>query len=223
MIIELCGLPGGGKTTVVEGLRSKGISFLTRKELLRTGKHTYIDHFLFYITRRGKKRKRLKAILAYAACYRHSTRKYIYKLLALSEALDENRDKDIIMDEGLVQLITSVPYDSSIRPDTLDLIWDSLFKDIADDYHIVYCDIDIKSAEKRILGRGRKDDRYRKAAQSRREELLGIKKKNIELVRDALKDRLAGVYSINMRDAPEVNTEKLSRIFEKSQKNEDVH
>ena len=210
MIVELCGVPGCGKTTVVEELRrKKNISFITRKELLKTQKHTYIDHFLFYFNRTGRSREQLSAILRYARNYDHRTRKYIYKLLEMAEAVEQNEEKDMILDEGVMQLITSVPFDEGIKDGTLDEVKGILTDIILKKYYLVYCDLAPEKASERIVRRGRRDDRYRTAGDDRRVALLKAKKDNLEYVREYMSDRLAGTLILNMEDETESNAEKL--------------
>lgn len=210
IIIELDGLPGSGKsTTVNEAIQTLNKSFLLRSELLKWPLPKKSFRFLAL-----KLRIWANLFVHFALIKMPQKTTYFRRLVDLLLRIyffcyNEPDDKTLLLDEGIVQYLSSLAYDKSIF---LHFGLNRLIKRVFRDFNItvVYCIIPLTESAKRIKNRNRPGDRYNVENEDRQSYLLQKKKDNIEAI---LKLFPGKVYEMNMTMNQNENAETLAGIL----------
>jgi len=225
LLIEMSGLPGSGKTTLIEKiLEHNEFKQAVTKEVInykldKKRKNGRIKIFLVAFFSRGNLILNLLIVL-YTLNYKIKIDRlkfayyfieyhYLYHL----ETLDE-KNKIILIDEGLLQLITSIPHDVLIKKNR---VYNSLIKSLRKKYHnmvFINCDIEKKIAFERINKRSEKNHRFDGKDAEGLKKLLNIKEKNIISVREIFQKKKNGI-SINMLNSEKSLIKEILSFIEK--------
>lgn len=219
MIVELCGLPGCGKTTLVSELKKAYPNFeiYTRNEIVGNNILFYkVIHRAIGITADkiypAGYYEKAKACLDFLSEYDSRDKRFMYKMLEQDRALRLNKSKNIILDEGLFQGITSLPYDKIIdNRDTLDKALCKVF-DGELDYKVVRCKLQTDIIIERIRKRNRQD-RYSNPDDAVLKELLDVKEKNTDIVFEKMNDVNVMTATLDMGQDILDNIKKIYEIF----------
>jgi len=188
------GLPGCGKTTLVDGIVQKlnnmGYSIITEKELYANNSflHKIVDMVCSFLCMRTCLFN-LKLIRILLPCIRMKCKIYVFKRYMklikynkrIDRALKYNVYGYIITSEGFVQMFISIfdfmPYSEKIERMIEE--YSQLLKRIMPE--IVYCNIDINTAIERIKIRNDPRDSFLGVLDESRRFILGKRKKNNEI------------------------------------------
>ena len=120
----------------------------------------------------------------------------------------------MILDEGLFQGITSIPYDKNIMDiDKLKIVIEKIF-DGELDYRVVRCRLDTDTVISRIRQRNR-NDRYSNPDRRELEKLLEIKENNTDIVLQNLNIGKDKIYELDMSCDTSENIKKLFELIKK--------
>ena len=192
LIIEFVGLPGCGKSTVVESilpiLQNEKV-IITRSDFSRTigimRRYPILAPFvtMYYLTK--PKYRELKSNLFRFALQFPIKKQgliYVVYVIVLYELIQKNinRSKIIILDEGIIQFLSSIPHDISIDNNILlhNLVLN--LKSVLGYFLFVECDLSIETVIERIKKRNRQD-RFSHDNNNIRSLLL-TKKNNLNLL-----------------------------------------
>ena len=209
MIVEICGLPGIGKSTVTKPfIDSKNIYGL--RDCL--GKRFYNNKKRDIIKFLYPKHlpKDYNEIISFLNNYPQCDEKFKDRLLFLYEALkrNDNSDKFFLLEEGAVQHITSLPHDMDISHDnTAEPVIDKL---LAKEDAIIYFEAPIDMVYERIQKRNRSGDRFLDSNTDSAYKLLEIKKKNIE---SCLSKYTGRIYRLDMTSSANQCSDELAKII----------
>jgi hypothetical protein len=209
MIIEFCGFPGAGKSTLVDEIENR-IAAKDRKELLK------LDHKLKYFWRviRFSKKDWLlnrdeKFLYRFSVRYPDCDLLFVYRLLKLYRSMQMHKQEEIyLLDEGPIQYLTSIAYESEFE-DTASLKQAANMM-LRSEKIVFFCECPLDIVVERIRQRDRKNDRYNIADESRLRELLAVKISNIRFL---LKYYEGPVYYLDMEAPLSVNVEKVMQVL----------
>lgn len=223
MVYELCGIPGCGKSTFSAALfackdspRILAKNELVDNKFMKQYKkvHRKYGNFLDTLVNQAE----LRALLidfakAYTCSQNDSVNKMIYeKTLELSLALRMKGNRKIVLDEGFVQFISSIPYDNEVEADDNFFKMMSYLIDVKN-YRVIDCEIDFEVAANRIISRNREGDRYLSADIDDIVRLLEVKKRNINYIIELLFPR-QNIIKLNMMDGLDENIDKIKAWLE---------
>ena len=214
MIIELCGLPGCGKSTLSKELLKKwraeaaGETVYDREDVLKRNlAFRAVDRALFDKCSVGKRKELIEIIHKNARHDSDWERRYIHRLLELTEGMRRKSNENIFLDEGLIQYITSLAYSNPLIPgEELECLIERVFPDDTD-YYIINCDISVETAIARVKQRNRRNDRYAVDNEKMQKKLMSVKKENIDILLNSKMLKRKKILSINMMDEAEKNAE----------------
>ncbi len=193
LVIELAGLPGCGKSTLWERLRTR---------LQQTGRNVYTYSDLMrrepLFVNRGIYFQLLKWHPQTAACMRRleeycasapedRKREYFKKEFTelyyrVHAAAHIRGDGIILLDEGMIQNFTSLFF---TRPIPAEASMGKAVKNIVsvkDSFFVVKCNISVDESITRLKKRARENDRYRRLEREALREALLVKEHNIDYV-----------------------------------------
>ena len=227
MIIELCGLPGCGKTTLANEL----IRYINDNELLTDvfdrqkllKRNNYFRRVIRRFNQRlykfflnGKNRKNLDLIYKTAMHDSLAESKYIFRLMEISRAINKNTNNNYVLDEGIIQYISSLSYKKSILDNENTNTLLSTLLPHREDYYIIYCSLPVEQTIKHLKKRNRKQkhDRYNIEDTELQQKLLDIKKQNIEIILSQPFMKHKKYLCIDMRDSIDSNIMKITNFIE---------
>lgn len=207
MIVELIGLPGCGKTTVqlaiLENRTFTGYNFVTRDEIVQesiiynwkwTLKIMHLDPRMWKLI---KSVNALKKQLPYA----EGRQIWINRFLVMSWAILRNSKENLLLDEGIIQYVSSILHeDSALEYDKVQAVLNCFRGQIGMGY--IWIDTSEQICLQRIRQRNRSNDRYNKIESD--EELLRMlqfKKENIMAI--------AGMADVKFKLTSDGNMDKL--------------
>ena len=216
VIIEFCGTPGSGKTTIcdeVERLLSEK-GYRVRNLQKRMYPANYLDKLMVRIKRylfcSYSKNKRLKQALEYLTPYlpKDSLINWPERILESFYRMEKARRAGIqvgLFDEGCIQFITSVFHDKAVVSDIEPFV--AVLKEEMYRYDtlLVDCLIDEEENYQRLAERDKPDDRFLKAGEAGCKQLLERKRKNIEIVLNMIK-----LQRIMTMETSEIETEEAA-------------
>lgn len=211
-IIELIGLPGSGKTTLINTMLNDytvSTNVTTRNNMFqRKLPYLWLKQYKLYFCLFF----RLQYIMRKSAM--KQKRVYIKRLIRLVIYLtyyeEKDRDSILLLDEGIVQYITSLEYEHDLTADVLS------FAELLLSHYcpiIVDCQIPVAIVEERVRIRNKKGDRYNLQTQNCLRNLLIQKRKNLDLITNVY---YAPGYSLDMTDSVEHLTKSLYEIVEEN-------
>lgn len=216
MIIELCGLPGCGKSTLFKELKKKWKEegekepIYGREEVLKRNLAIRaLDRVLFDKYSVGERKELIRIINDNARHDSDWERRYIHRLLELTEGIRRMEGKNLILDEGLIQYITSLAYGSHlVAGEGLDNLIKKVFpKNV--EYYIINCNIPVETSIERVRERNRKNDRYDVGNEETRKKLMSVKKENIDILLNSKVLKNKNILNLNMTDASDKNAETV--------------
>ena len=211
-IIEFTGLPGCGKSTVIDmAVTEKEHQYILRDQLLSEviPRKWIKQHIILFCLR-------VVLTLYSFQCMMPKKRKYSARLENLLKHLyyykSKHNDKLLILEEGIVQYITSFAYDTVLRDDFwMKMLIKHLFRSF--DIVVVNCNVPIEESARRIKERNKKGDRYNIDDEFRQKKLLEIKQKNIEYIMQYFNGT---TYQMDMSNEPSLNAVALTKILEEN-------
>lgn len=214
MIVELCGVPGAGKSTLLNKLISKNqsVKVYTREDVYDRRKiERTIRYFIAKFIGVGPDIKLYKIIKTLSQQYPSCTERYEKRLFGLIIVLKCSRDKLIILEEGLIQYVSSIAYEEelSINEAFNDMM--SIIRTF-EKYKIVFCDLDTEECIARIKKRNKEGDRYNLEDYTRITKLLELKKGNIKRVIESMHISEACILEINTKETLDENVKKLQQF-----------
>lgn len=221
IIIEFCGTPGCGKTTIcdrveeellqqgiqVRNLQKRGFPVTYRDKIRER-----IERFRFrnYVPNRRLK-KALGVLLPYydKNSLIHWPNRILESFYKAKKA--EKAGIEVgVFDEGCMQFITSVFHDKAI-PDEMQSLVDALCKELYQNRALfVGCRIDLKENYERLERRGRPDDRFLAGSREENLALLKTKRDRIDTVLGMLKQQM--VIQVEAKDTEQAVREILEVI-----------
>jgi|SRR5699024_8461497 len=202
-IIEFNGLPGVGKSTLcnslINELSNKSILIADLGDIVFRNQKTKLDNY-FYIMKVIFSIKRINfnmAVFKFTLDYRLSKSNIVYalRLIKLYNKLKTSMEKDefkyIILEEGIVQYITSIPHDKLIRKnENFYKLCDIIKKDFEDILQI-NCLLNVTELLKRIRNRNSLKNRFDTLPEDELKRVLKIKNENIKLVRNIFNNEIS--------------------------------
>lgn len=209
MIVELCGLPGAGKSTLADDI-SKRIMVKNRTSLLQ------LDHTLKYKWKVIKFTGRdsvltedEKNLYRFSREYTNYDSKYIYRLLNIYRAIKKHNKNDIfLLEEGPIQYLSSIAYDTNlVEAASLNQAINIM---TAHESVVIVCECPMDIIVNRIQDRKKKGDRYNFDDTIKMKELLQFKKENINFL---LKHYYGSIYYLDMTKPISENLNRLMQIL----------
>lgn len=215
-IIELNGLPGVGKTTicnsVVQNMRSSNIVIHTKQDiyenylslsrlrkiiphigiLLKFRKYLFYWYVLKFASDYGFDKEILNRIRILL----------LYNYL-INQHLDKNLSDILLLDEGLIQQLTSIPHGRIIKINRNTIRLTKYIHRRMNHTMYVNCFLDLEKARYRIQNRINHKSRFDKVNNERLLSLLNIKMQNLKYLRCFLQPDVS--LSINMDSSVEEN------------------
>lgn len=202
ILIEFCGTPGCGKTTlcdaVEEELLEKGykVRNLQKKSFPATIKdkiQVVINRFCFrYYLPNRKLKKALEVIKPYLA--QDSLINWVDRILETFYRIKKAEKAGVeigVLDEGCLQFITSVFHGKTVSQDVQTLI-DVLVEELYKNRSVVFdCKIDSEENYERLVERNKPDDRFLAGTKEESICMLKQKRQNIEIVYEMVKKQHA--------------------------------
>ncbi len=202
-VIELCGNPGCGKTTigkeVLNCLRKQGYNAydyneIKEKKSLKNIRYLYGVNSWILLSRLikfGLKNGLNKKLLIYSI-------KITLLINYIKDNLNNKKIDYLLFDEGIIQYITTLSHNRTIGEEI-----NPLSKMIRDnynnnDYYVFSCILDIEENVKRINTRNRQGDRFVVDNIMKQKELLIKKNNNINFVLTKIKPKK--MYCLNSND-----------------------
>ena len=198
LIIEICGNPGCGKSTMGKSIQAKlekqGYKIInlymkifykilwSKSFITRARNKLYV-----YKSRKYFKNSELMKALSVIRPHvdRDSYDIWSDRILELCYGMIEAKRKGfeiVLCDEGCLQFITSFYHDKEIGDEVTQLVLtlkNMLYKD---NIYLMNCRIDIDENYSRLLKRNREGDRFLAGDEAQVKELLSIKQRNIDKV-----------------------------------------
>lgn len=194
-IIELFGLPGCGKSTLTRSilsiLQGEYPGIVLRRSDISGQINKYWDRplclFLCLVLKLLKPTnyKTKTFLLKYALSFPLNRYSIIYLLYTVMvvDLYRNNKTQIIVLDEGIIQFLSSIPHDNVIKKvELIERITNSI-NEIPFDALYVECQLDLDSTMYRIKQRNKKD---RFAYKDSLGELLMIKETNLALISNAI-------------------------------------
>ena len=212
VIIELTGLPGCGKTTLINSVLNdpKYSGRIITRDGLFSEKvpGTWIrKYFIAFCA----------SVLLCKSYFRsdmNNKKLYFKRLLQLMIYMDykvrKTKDSIFILDEGIVQYVSSLAYDKEIEFDSgLKKLVRRFIKKY--DPTVIDCHISVDTAYDRIMGRGKTNDRYYLDDKDEVKRLLKIKRDNIDMI---IKEFIGQVKTVDLMDKSADAAEILKSTLE---------
>lgn len=192
MIIEFCGTPGCGKTTVAHALQEKliaqGYTVVNIHEKERSasavGRLQHYAHSLAY-RMYGKSSAIRRALETYiannetngAAVWTNCILENVY-----STDINERKYDFVLMDEGVIQFLSSLGHDHRLTEEIEPVM--ALLRKLHYDrgIFVAECFVDTDENIRRIIGRGRQGDRFLQDSGPQARALLNVKQQNIDRI-----------------------------------------
>lgn len=225
LILEMLGAPGSGKTTFSNELVSelKGFNIITNSEIseqLRNEKGNKIyrfireflakEAFIFNI-------RIIKYLLSYRVTFdRVKWAKNFIRFNKILESLKRERRFDLlILDEGILQLVTSIPHDIEIKKNPAFYKLMCSISTLYSDTVFINCELELSEIIKRLRARNNPNHRFDNVPQEKLIELIKIKKTNLNTVLTSLNEANK-VISLNLNDINK--KEKVNKILFENKK-----
>lgn len=210
LIIELIGLPGSGKSTVIEqSLQMTSQKLVLRDDLL----NDTVSRCSF---REKIRRTHDKLIISslYFFSEKSQGKKYYDRLTALLDHLysykEKNNDSVLLLEEGFVQYLSSLAYDKDL---SVSFFLARLIRRVFRDFVIILvdCQISVDESIRRIKARHKTGDRYNISDETHQRYLLEKKLCNLKKV---VKYYGSIKYTMDMTNRPEMNALFLVKLIE---------
>lgn len=197
ILIEFCGTPGCGKTTVCDEVEQEllGLGYSVKNLQKRKFPATYtdkiqvvIERFCFrHVPHNRKIKKALQVIKPYLA--EDSLINWPDRILEVSYRIKKAEKAGVevgLLDEGCLQFITSVFHGKTVTKDVQCLI-DVLVKEVYKNRTLIFdCKIDELENYQRLVKRNKPDDRFLTGGKENSLFLLKQKRNNISIVLEML-------------------------------------
>lgn len=211
MIVELCGLPGTGKSTLADDI-NKRIGLKNRTSLLQ------LDHMLSFkwkVIKYSNKdwilTKEEKRLYRFACEYTNCDSLYIYRLLNIYRAIKKHNKNDVyLLEEGPIQYLSSIAYDINLVE--TDLLNQAVNTMTEQERVVILCECPMDIIVSRIRNRHKKSDRYYFDDTVKMKKLLQLKKENINFL---LKHYNGSVYYLDMTKSVSDNLNRIIQILQK--------
>lgn len=208
IILELNGCCGCGKSTLVFNLekllKKNKIKYITLSKILDQSNTKWYDYAL------NSDRTLILRFLQYILSLhpiRMSRFVYFKHIMNLIHTIDENgKNKVILLDEGIVQWISSIAYkDKILNIKTIRNLLNEIIKNR--EFIIINCNLDYKETIFRIKKRKRnigRIDNYRDDKQLL--NLIKVQNSNLKKVRSIIPDQIKKL-NINMQEEQTINAD----------------
>jgi len=214
MVIEFCGLPGCGKSSLLNGCKPNYNVIYDRRKIFK--KVRYQSQYFKILPGYLPLKKEYRILLKFIKDYPDSNKVFRSKLLRLNYALNNSSNHLVLLDEGPVQYLTSIPFDKKIiENDNLENAVSVLCKN---EKMVFYCNCPVELSVNRLVHRKKEgytdNGRYDIENAEELRKLLTIKEKNIKAV---LQYYRGTIVEIDMNQPPEINIqlikEKISELY----------
>ncbi len=224
VIIEFCGTPGSGKTTICDrieeelqqqGIRVRNLQKRSFPATYRDKLRVVIDRFRFrnYFPNRRLK-KALETLMPYfdENSLIHWPNRILESFYRTKKAEKQGIEVGLF-DEGCMQFITSVFHEKEI-PDEIQSVVDSLCKELYRENAVFFdCHIELTENYKRLEERGKPDDRFLAGSREENLALLKIKRERIDTILGMLKGQT--IMRVEGKDTEQAVNEILNIIKQK--------
>jgi len=221
-IIELSGLPGCGKSTIVTEIEKnfQKQKLLTIQNLSQDRKKFLNNKYLqFLMDVFSLKNLNVNfLIILYTFSYKVTkerlgriTKSIIFNAKLYEKSKEENQEY-LVLDQGIIVLLTSIPHENIIKE---NLIFISLVKALKRKYKntlFINCTLDKKKVIQQIRMRNKEGHRFDSLSAEMLENLLDIRKYNLELVQKYLQAD-SKVLVLDMKVENEINVEKILKFI----------
>lgn len=213
MVVEMCGLPGCGKSTLIEKCFPNPQIVYNRRKIFRDVR---IRSQIFKVIPHSFPMKNEYIILRdFANEYPNANKVFISKMYRLNYALNVSKAKLVLLDEGPIQHITSIAFDEEIKND--ELLNEAVSVLSKDEVMVFYCRCPIDVTIGRLIERKENgymnNGRYEVNDLSRLRKLLEIKDLNISTVLSRYNGK---IIELNMQDSIDKNIEIIKDNIEKT-------
>lgn len=205
ILVEFCGAPGTGKSTVagrlVEELRKENISVLTRNDILseESGSAGKLRDLLMSIIKHPA-----LSLYTYSTCLEYGAKvsnfRYASRLLKLvfllEKAMAKNEYRICVLDEGIVQYITSIPHDKTIKDTGAVRKLIHKLQLLFSETRFVFCDLDKETIYNRLINRESSGARIAALSPEQKKKLIDVRVKNMDYIRTGLNG--SRVYTVDM-------------------------
>lgn len=204
-IIEFCGNPGCGKTTISNALlinlKNHNFKTVNYNQIKEKSKLKLLKYFFSMNTWKVS----LK-LFNFGIRNGINKRLFIYSIKSaiiikfINKIEKEEKIDCVIFDEGIIQYLTTLSHGRNIGNEIKKLPKKLIDIYKRNNYYVIKCEIDIDENIKRINQRNRKGDRFIDKNINSQKEKLKQKEKNIELVLETINPQNKIIIKTNKTD-----------------------
>jgi len=207
-VIELSGLPGCGKTTLVEGIirNFEGCRILTRYDIrskeTKRGKR-FLEMICSFFDLRHLKTNAF--ITYYFFSYKTSLERlrFMIRFIIFNKTLlmqIKKKEADyLILDEGIIQLVTSIPHEQIIIENKAFIKLIKHLKKLYAGTLFLNCMIDNEKSIAQIRHRNSKNNRFDRMPNEKLKRTIETKSMNLALVQKLFKEDLQ-TFDVDMKE-----------------------
>lgn len=223
LIVELNGAPGCGKSTlcnqVLGELQSRGYLAGTLQDVVFRKQRNKMTNYIqmLFILFSVKRYKLNYAVAKLARDYGLERGRVLFALRflkflsKLESTLKDEKFDLLLLDEGIVQYLTSIPHDKEIKQNTHYEKVCEMVQTLYNRVIQVNCHIEFEENVRRAKQRGQVNSRFDHLPEEQLRKALSVKRYNIDLVRKRLAARK--IVNINMTEDIQISSVHLTNVI----------
>lgn len=216
IVLEFNGLPGSGKTTVsdnlVKKIKENNKNVITLSDVLYNTTLPFYNRYIQLVISLLSWRDFIINLYTIRLFLRFRINKesiiFLTRFIILNHKLGRMIKKNnydvLILEEGIIQYLTSIPHDKRVCRDKVTKALCLLLKNKFSDIVHIQCEIDINNCVKRIQSRKNPNNRFDQVEGKKLFKLLKVKEYNLNIVRSLINNQ--NNIKINTRKDMAYNT-----------------